>query len=61
MLEADSTRVVPTHAGAPGALDSPHALPILSVEHWSLLFVFWAGRAIARCGSQLVVRFPTPS
>jgi hypothetical protein len=37
VLEPDSTRVVPTHAGAPGALDSPHALQILSTEHWSLL------------------------
>ena len=37
MLEPDSTRVVPTHAGAPGGLDSPHALQILTTEHWSLL------------------------
>ena len=37
MLEPDSTRVVPTHAGPPGGLDSPHALQILMTEHWSLL------------------------
>ena len=37
MLEPDSTRVVPSHAGAPGGLDSPHALQILTTEHWSLL------------------------
>jgi hypothetical protein len=32
-----TTRVVPTHAGAPGDLGSPHALQILMTEHWSLL------------------------
>lgn len=38
MLDPDSTRVVPTHPGAPGSgLDSPHALQILTTEHWSLL------------------------
>lgn len=37
VLEPDSTRVVPTHAAAPGGLDNPHALQILSAEHWSLL------------------------
>jgi len=37
VLEPDSTRVVPSHAGAPGGLDSPHALQILTTEHWSLL------------------------
>jgi len=37
VLEPDSTRVVPTHAGAPGGLDGPHALQILMTEHWSLL------------------------
>ena len=30
-------RVVPTHPGAPGGLDGPHALQILTTEHWSLL------------------------
>jgi hypothetical protein len=37
VLEPDSTRVVPTHAGAPTGLGSPHALQILTTEHWSLL------------------------
>lgn len=38
MLDPDpATRVVPTHAGAPGGLIGPHALQILSTEHWSLL------------------------
>ena len=37
MLDPDSTRVVPTHTGAPGGLDGPHALQILMTEHWSLL------------------------
>jgi hypothetical protein len=38
VLDPDSTRVVPTHPGAPGSgLDSPHALQILTTEHWSLL------------------------
>ena len=38
MLEPDhTTRVVPTHAGAPADLGSPHALQILMTEHWSLL------------------------
>ena len=38
MLEPDHTaRVVPTHPGAPGGLGSPHALQILTTEHWSLL------------------------
>ena len=37
MLEPDSTRIVPTHTGAPGGLDGPHALQILMTEHWSLL------------------------
>ena len=37
MLEPDSTRVVPSHAGAPAGLDNPHALQILMTEHWSLL------------------------
>jgi hypothetical protein len=38
VLEPDSTRVVPSHPGAPGGgLDSPHALQILTTEHWSLL------------------------
>jgi hypothetical protein len=37
VLEPDSTRVVPTHAGAPTGLDNPHALQILTTEHWSLL------------------------
>ena len=37
MLEPDSTRIVATHAGAPGGIESPHALQILSTEHWSLL------------------------
>jgi hypothetical protein len=37
VLEPDSTRAVPTHAGTPGGLDNPHALEILSTEHWSLL------------------------
>jgi hypothetical protein len=37
VLEPDSTRVVPSHAGAPAGLDNPHALQILMTEHWSLL------------------------
>jgi hypothetical protein len=37
VLDPDSTRVVPTHTGAPGGLDGPHALQILMTEHWSLL------------------------
>jgi hypothetical protein len=37
VLEPDSTRVVPTHAGQPGGIAGPHALQILTTEHWSLL------------------------
>lgn len=38
MLEPDHTaRVVPTHPGGPGGLAGPHALQILTTEHWSLL------------------------
>jgi hypothetical protein len=38
VLEPDHTaRVVPTHPGAPGGLAGPHALQILTTEHWSLL------------------------
>ena len=38
MLEPDSTRVVPSHAGPPtGLTDNPHALQILMTEQWSLL------------------------
>jgi len=38
VLDPDpAARVVPTHAGAPGGLAGPHALQILSTEHWSLL------------------------
>jgi hypothetical protein len=41
MLDPDhATRAVPSHAPAPGAgggFDSPHALQILTTEHWSLL------------------------
>jgi hypothetical protein len=37
VLEPDSTRVVPPHVGAPGGLPGPHALQILTTEHWSLL------------------------
>jgi hypothetical protein len=38
LLEPDHTaRVVPTQTGAPGRLGSPHALQILTTEHWSLL------------------------
>jgi hypothetical protein len=37
VLDPDSTRVVPTHAGPPSGLGSPHALQILTTEHWSLL------------------------
>ena len=38
MLEPDHTaRVVPTHPGGPGGLTGPHALQILTTEHWSLL------------------------
>jgi hypothetical protein len=38
VLEPDHTaRVVPTHPGAPGGLGGPHALQILTTEHWSLL------------------------
>ena len=38
MLEPDHTaRVAATHTGAPGGLAGPHALQILTTEHWSLL------------------------
>ena len=38
MLEPDPTsRVAPTHAGAPPSALGPHALQILTTEHWSLL------------------------
>jgi hypothetical protein len=41
MLDPDqTTRAVPSHGPAPGAgggLDNPHALQILTTEHWSLL------------------------
>jgi hypothetical protein len=39
VLEPDSTRVVPTYAAAPGSGEGvgPHALQILTTEHWSLL------------------------
>jgi hypothetical protein len=37
VLEPDSTRVATTHSGPPGGLQSPHALQILTTEHWSLL------------------------
>src|SRR5919106_6718675 len=38
MLEPDSvSRVVPTHAGTPLVELGPHALQILTTEHWSLL------------------------
>jgi hypothetical protein len=38
VLEPDPTsRVVPTHAGAPTRDLGPHALQILTTEHWSLL------------------------
>ena len=38
MLEPDSTSRVPAHSGAPrGSELSPHALQILTTEHWSLL------------------------
>jgi hypothetical protein len=36
-LEPESTRVVPTHAIPPAVGSSPHALQILTTEHWSLL------------------------
>jgi hypothetical protein len=38
VLEPDPTsRVAPTHAGAPPSALGPHALQILTTEHWSLL------------------------
>jgi hypothetical protein len=38
VLEPDPTsRVVPTHAGVPSGDLGPHALQILTTEHWSLL------------------------
>jgi len=38
VLEPDPTsRVVPTHAGMPSGDLGPHALQILTTEHWSLL------------------------
>jgi hypothetical protein len=37
MLEPDSTRVAATHVGPPPAELGPHALQILTTEHWSLL------------------------
>ena len=49
MLEPDSTRVVPTHAGPPGGLDSPHALQILMTEHGSLL----AARSLGYTGGRM--------
>ena len=32
-----ASRVVPSHAGAPGGGAAPHTLQILTTEHWSLL------------------------
>ena len=41
MFDPETTRAAPTHATPPGALTeqeaSPHALQILTTEHWSLL------------------------
>ena len=40
MLDPDQTRAATSHAPAPGAgggLACPHALQILTTEHWSLL------------------------
>jgi hypothetical protein len=37
MLEPDSSRIAPTQAGTPPAELGPHALQILTTEHWSLL------------------------
>jgi hypothetical protein len=38
VLDPDvSSRVAPTHAGAPPALAGPNTLQILTTEHWSLL------------------------
>lgn len=37
MLEPDSTRIAPTQAGTPSGELGPHALQILTTEHWSLL------------------------
>ena len=37
LSEDPATRVVPTHAGAPGVGSGPYALQILTTEHWSLL------------------------
>ena len=37
MLEPDSTARVPASEGVPAAGSSPHALQILTTEHWSLL------------------------
>ena len=37
MLEPDSSARVPVSEGVPAAGSSPHALQILSTEHWSLL------------------------
>ena len=37
MLEHDPTARVPASEGVPAAESSPHALQILSTEHWSLL------------------------
>ena len=36
-LDPEYTRVVPTHAIPPAIGSSPHALQILTTEHWSLL------------------------
>lgn len=37
MLEPDATRAAPAPTGAPTGLAGPHALQILTTEHWSLL------------------------
>ena len=37
MLEPDSASRVPENPGAPGSRFGPHALQILTTEHWSLL------------------------
>jgi hypothetical protein len=37
LSEDPATRVVSTHTGAPSVGSGPHALQILTTEHWSLL------------------------
>jgi hypothetical protein len=37
VLEPDSSRIAPSHVGPPTGTFGPHALQILTTEHWSLL------------------------